>query len=88
MTSNHEPACSPPNRSPSAQAGRVRIPDLIKMLREDGWRLCAWHGGHRQYQHPVKRDTVTVSRTTDATLTRGALNSALKQAGVASDASA
>jgi predicted RNA binding protein YcfA (HicA-like mRNA interferase family) len=58
------------------------------MLREDGWRLSAWHGGHRQYQHPVKRGTVTVSRTSDASLPRGALNSVLKQAGVASDASA
>ncbi len=65
-----------------------RVPDLIKMLREDGWRLCRWHGGHRQYQHPVKRGTVTVSRSAETSLTRGALKSVLKQAGVVSDASA
>ena len=66
----------------------MRLLELIRMLREDGWRLSAWHDGHRQYQHPVKRGTVTVSRTSDAGLTRGALHSVLKQAGVASDASA
>ena len=66
----------------------MRVPELIRMLREDGWRLSAWHGGHRQYQHPVKRGTVTVSRTLDAIVPRGVLHSVLKHAGVASDASA
>ena len=83
-----KPPCSPLDRSPGAQAGPVRVPELTKILRDDGWRLCAWFGGHRQYQHPVKRGTVTVSRTSGTSFTRGALQSVLKQAGVTRNASA
>ena len=85
MMNNRKPACSPPDRSRHSVAGPARVPELIRMLREDGWRLSAWHGGHRQYQHPVKRGTVTVSRSSETSVTRGALNSILKQAGATGD---
>ncbi|MDP2323609.1 MAG: type II toxin-antitoxin system HicA family toxin [Gammaproteobacteria bacterium] len=63
----------------------MRVRDLIKILHEDGWRLARWRGSHRQYQHPVKRGTVTVSGSTGAEVPRGTLNSVLKQAGLKKD---
>jgi predicted RNA binding protein YcfA (HicA-like mRNA interferase family) len=69
----------------AAQTGQVRVRDLIKLLHDDGWRLARWRGSHRQYQHPVKRGTVTVSGNTGAEVTPGTLNSVLKQAGLKKD---
>jgi predicted RNA binding protein YcfA (HicA-like mRNA interferase family) len=60
----------------------VRVRDLIRILHEDGWWLARWRGSHRQYPHPVKRGTVTVSGHTGADVTPGMLNSVLKQAGL------
>jgi len=63
----------------------VRVRDLSRLLRDDGWRLACWRGNHRQYQHPVKRGTVTVSGTTHAALPHGALASVLERAGIEKD---
>lgn len=60
----------------------MRVRDLTRILHEDGWRLARWRGSHRQYQHPVKRGTFTVSGHTEADVTAGVLNSVLKRAGL------
>jgi predicted RNA binding protein YcfA (HicA-like mRNA interferase family) len=60
----------------------MRISELIKILHEDSWRLVRWRGSHRQYQHPVKRGTFTVSGSTDANVTPATSRSVLKQAGL------
>ena len=39
---------------------------MIKIIKEDGWKLVAQKGSHRQYKHPVKRGRVTISGHRDS----------------------
>lgn len=39
----------------------VKVRDLIVRLEADGWFLVRTKGSHRQYHHPTKPGTVTVS---------------------------
>jgi len=34
--------------------------ELIKMLKDDGWRLAGVEGDHHQFKHPVRLGRVTV----------------------------
>lgn len=52
------------------------------MLEEDGWRLIATRGSHRQFKHPTKHGRVTVPGKPADDLAAGTFNSILKQAGL------
>ncbi|HTT11437.1 MAG TPA: type II toxin-antitoxin system HicA family toxin [Burkholderiaceae bacterium] len=39
----------------------MKVKDPIALLEADGWLLVRTQGSHRQFHHPVKRGTVTVS---------------------------
>lgn len=43
-----------------------KVRDMIKIIKEDGWRLVAQKGSHRQYKHPVKSGRVTISGHKDS----------------------
>ena len=43
-----------------------KVRDMIKIIKEDGWKLVAQKGSHRQYKHPVKRGRVTISGHRDS----------------------
>ena len=58
----------------------MKVRDAIKMLEDDGWRLVATRGSHRQYKHASKAGRVTVAGKPGDELARGTLNSILKQA--------
>jgi predicted RNA binding protein YcfA (HicA-like mRNA interferase family) len=58
----------------------VKVRDAIRLLEDDGWRLVATRGSHRQYKHPSKAGRVTVPGKPGDELARGTLNSILKQA--------
>jgi predicted RNA binding protein YcfA (HicA-like mRNA interferase family) len=60
----------------------MKVRDMLKRLKEDGWRLDRTRGDHKQYTHPVKPGTVTVPGHEGDDLTPGTLNSILKQAGL------
>ena len=60
----------------------MKIRDIIKKLREDGWYEVAQRGSHRQYRHPSKPGRVTIAGHTNDDLAPGTLNSVLKQAGL------
>ena len=51
-------------------------------LKEDGWYQVRQRGSHRQFRHPVKSGTVTVSGKANVDMPPGTLNNALKQAGL------
>jgi len=60
-----------------------RIPDIIKMLEDDGWRLARFAGtSHRQFRHPSKPGTVTVAGAPGQEIARGTLSSIRRQAGL------
>ncbi len=58
----------------------MKIRDIIKALREDGWKEVAVRGSHRQFKHPDKPGRVTIAGAPNHDLASGTLNSVLKQA--------
>jgi predicted RNA binding protein YcfA (HicA-like mRNA interferase family) len=59
----------------------VKVSEILRLLREDGWILVATRGSHRQFKHPAKLGRVTVSGKPSDVLAPGTLNSIRKQAG-------
>ncbi len=60
----------------------MKVKELIAALEADGWRLVRTKGSHRQFHHPTKQGTVTVSGKPSVEVPVGTLNSALRQAGL------
>jgi predicted RNA binding protein YcfA (HicA-like mRNA interferase family) len=60
----------------------VKIREVIKFIEDDGWYLARTKGDHRQYKHPVKKGLVTISGKLSDDVSKGTLNSILKQAGL------
>jgi len=60
----------------------VKVRELIRTLENDGWVLVRTRGSHRQFHHPTKAGTVTVSGQLGVDVPVGTLRSALKQAGL------
>jgi predicted RNA binding protein YcfA (HicA-like mRNA interferase family) len=60
----------------------MKVSEVLRILREDGWFLVATRGSHRQFKHPSKRGRVTVAGKPSDDLAPGTLNSILKQSGV------
>jgi predicted RNA binding protein YcfA (HicA-like mRNA interferase family) len=60
----------------------MKVRDVMRMLEDDGWRLVATRGSHRQYKHPTKSGRVTVAGKPSDDLAPGTLRSILKQSGL------
>lgn len=60
----------------------MKVADVLKLLREDGWRQVRQKGSHRQFQHPTKPGTVTVAGKRSQDLKPKTVASILKQAGM------
>jgi len=60
----------------------MKVSELLRVLKQDGWHLSAIRGRHRQYKHPVKPGRVTIAGKPADDLAPGTLNSILKQAGL------
>lgn len=62
----------------------MKYRDVLRLLRDDGWRVERTVGSHMQFRHPTKPGTVTVSagRKDGKDVPPGTLSSILKQAGL------
>jgi len=60
----------------------MKVRDVLRLLREDGWFLVATRGSHRQFKHQSKAGRVTVPGKPSDDLAPGTVNSILKQAGL------
>ena len=60
----------------------MKIRDLLRLLRDDGWVLARTRGSHEQYRHPTKPGLVTVAGKSNDDIAPGTLNNILKQAGL------
>jgi predicted RNA binding protein YcfA (HicA-like mRNA interferase family) len=60
----------------------VKIREILRLLREDGWKLVRQKGSHRQLRHDVKKGTVTVAGKPGDDLHPKTAASILKQAGL------
>jgi predicted RNA binding protein YcfA (HicA-like mRNA interferase family) len=58
----------------------VKVKEVIKLLEQAGWFVARTKGSHRQFKHPTKSGTVTVSGKSSIDVPPGTLNSILKQA--------
>jgi predicted RNA binding protein YcfA (HicA-like mRNA interferase family) len=59
----------------------MKVRDVLKLIRDDGWYLVAQKGSHRQFKHPVKSGRVTVAGHPSQEMAKGTFGSILKQAG-------
>jgi predicted RNA binding protein YcfA (HicA-like mRNA interferase family) len=60
----------------------MKVSDVLRQLRDDGWYLVGVRGSHRQFKHPTKPGRVTLPGKPSDDLAPGTLNSVLKQAGL------
>jgi predicted RNA binding protein YcfA (HicA-like mRNA interferase family) len=60
----------------------MKVSEVLRLLREDGWYLVAIRGSHRQYKHSIKSGRVTVPGRGSDELAPGTFNSILKQSGL------
>lgn len=60
----------------------MKVRDVLKWLKADGWYLVATKGSHRQYEHPIKKGKVTVPGHLNDEMPIGTLTSVLRQAGL------
>ncbi|BBL69624.1 type II toxin-antitoxin system HicA family toxin [Methylogaea oryzae] len=60
----------------------MKVKELIAWIESDGWTQVRQKGSHRQYHHPAKSGTVTVSGKPSVDVPPDTLNSVLKQAGL------
>ncbi|MEX2516096.1 MAG: type II toxin-antitoxin system HicA family toxin [Gammaproteobacteria bacterium] len=60
----------------------MKVKELIKWMEADGWMKTRQRGSHRQFKHPIKPGTVTVSGKPNVDVPPGTLNNVLKQAGL------
>jgi predicted RNA binding protein YcfA (HicA-like mRNA interferase family) len=60
----------------------MKVRELLERLHQDGWRLAATRGSHRQFKHALKPGRVTVAGKASDDLSPGTAKSILKQAGL------
>lgn len=58
----------------------MKVRDMIKTLKNDGWQLVRTKGSHRQFKHPTKLGTVTVAGKESIDIPIGTLRSIWRQA--------
>jgi predicted RNA binding protein YcfA (HicA-like mRNA interferase family) len=59
----------------------MKVKEVIALIESDGWIQVRQRGSHRQFHHPAKPGTVTISGKPSVDVPPDTLNSALKQAG-------
>jgi predicted RNA binding protein YcfA (HicA-like mRNA interferase family) len=59
----------------------MKVREVLRRLKGDGWVRVKSKGGHRQFKHPTKPGRVTVSGKASHTVPPGTLASIFKQAG-------
>lgn len=59
----------------------MKVKELLKILKDDGWTAKTQKGSHRQMIHPVKPGKITVP-IHGGDIPIGTLNSILKKAGL------
>ena len=58
----------------------MKVREVVRMIEADGWVLVRTRGDHRQFHHPRKPGTVTISGNLGVDMPKGTLNSVIRQA--------
>ncbi|MDN5871819.1 MAG: type II toxin-antitoxin system HicA family toxin [Nitrococcus sp.] len=59
----------------------MKVRDILRKLKEDGWYHHSMRGSHQQFKHTSKPGRVTVPGKPGDDLAVGTVNSIYKQAG-------
>ena len=59
----------------------MKVSEVLRRLRSDGWVQVKSKGAHRQFKHPTKPGRVTVSGERSDTIPPGTRASIFRQAG-------
>jgi predicted RNA binding protein YcfA (HicA-like mRNA interferase family) len=59
----------------------MKVREILRRLREDGWFLLKTRGSHRQFKHPAKSGKVTVAGRESTDLPEDTRKSIFQQAG-------
>jgi predicted RNA binding protein YcfA (HicA-like mRNA interferase family) len=60
----------------------VKVGDVVRQLRAEGWVEIVRVGSHRQFKHPERSGRVTVSGSDGLDIPLGTLRSVYRQAGL------
>ena len=60
----------------------MKVREVLKLIKDNGWYLVTTEGSHRQFKHPTKPGRVTVSGHPSDDVHPKTLKSMLAQAGV------
>jgi len=60
----------------------LKVREILRLLKDDGWSIVRQRGSHRQLQHEIKPKTVTVAGKPGDELHPKTAASILKQAGL------
>jgi predicted RNA binding protein YcfA (HicA-like mRNA interferase family) len=60
----------------------LKIREIIRIIKKDGWFMLTQKGSHKQFKYPVKPGRVTIAGNPGDDIAAGTLNSVLKQAGI------
>jgi predicted RNA binding protein YcfA (HicA-like mRNA interferase family) len=60
----------------------MKVREVLRLLKDDGWYLVVTEGSHRQFKHPTKPGRVTVAGKPSDDLPPGTLSSIFRQAGL------
>jgi predicted RNA binding protein YcfA (HicA-like mRNA interferase family) len=60
----------------------MKVRQVLRVLRDDGWVQVAQKGSHRQFKHPTKSGRVTVAGQERITLHPKTVKSIMRQAGL------
>lgn len=61
----------------------MKVRDVLKLLRRDGWVLRNQEGSHRQFVHPTKPGKVTIAGHESDEVPPKTQKSIMKQGGIA-----
>jgi predicted RNA binding protein YcfA (HicA-like mRNA interferase family) len=60
----------------------VKVRDVLRLIRRDGWVLKNQEGSHRQFVHPTKPGKVTIAGHESDEMPPKTQKSIMKQAGI------
>jgi predicted RNA binding protein YcfA (HicA-like mRNA interferase family) len=60
----------------------MKVAEILKAIKDDGWFQLAQRGSHRQFKHPSKPGRVTIAGKQSDELAKGIQMSILKQTGL------
>ncbi len=57
----------------------MKVKEVIKLIEKDGWFFVRQKGSHRQFNHLLKKGTVTIAGKPSDDIPKGTEKSILKQ---------